>query len=271
MTNPEPATGKPEVGTLPAIVRGKGAKPARTTTPASIEKMLTAAIEKGLSVEQMKELVGLHRQVSDHQAEIEFARAMAGFQADCPVIPKSSKASVVTKSGASYSYKYAELDQIAEVINPIARKYGLSYSWDTEFGEKMLTCTCTVRHVNGHKEKSKFACSTEPSSPGMNKQQESAAALTYAKRQALVQAFGLTTGEPDTDGASDEVILDDQATELQAFVESVVPEAEREDWLRRFWKYMGVKRFVEIKKRDMNKAVKAVEQYAAKKKAEPAT
>lgn len=251
------AVAKPEVRT-PLI---------GVTTPSTITEMMTHALDKGASVEQLKELVLLHERVSDRAAAVEFSRALAAFQAECPFIEKRSIAKVTSrKAGVEYSYRYAELDTIAVAVNPILRKYGLAYTWDSEFTEKLLVCTCILRHANGHSERSRFACPADSPAPGMSEQQKHGGALTYAKRQSLCQALGLTMTDPDTDAVDPTPITAEHADELQAFIESIVPAADRESFFKRFFKYMGIEKLGEIRKDDVNKAIKAVEAYDRQRK-----
>lgn len=172
---------------------------ATTAGKVSIGEILNNAIERGIPTEAMEKIVALYERMADREASQEFSDAMARFQASCPPIVKGSTANITTKSGIKYSYKYAELDTIARHIAPHLQACGLSYTWDSEMKEGYLVCTCTVRHARGHRESAKFGCPTDTAAQ-MSAAQQNGAALTYARRQALIQALGLTTGEPDPDG-----------------------------------------------------------------------
>jgi len=195
--------------------------------PNTITALLTAAIDKKVPVETLEKLVALHERVADRLAAQEFADAMARFQAECPSIPKSSTAKIVTKSGVSFSYNYAELDAIATIIRPILHKQGLSYSWDAKTENGVLCCVCTLRHVNGHAVTATFAAPVE-TSDRMSRSQNAGAALTYARRQALVQVLGLTTTDADTDAAPDtERITEQQVADLLALADEVKVDVKR--------------------------------------------
>lgn len=185
------------------------------TAPGAIIELVRLAVDKGLGVEALERLQVLHERVSDRQAALDFAEAFSRFQASCPPIPKSSAASITTKSGLKYGYKYAELDQIARTTRPHLEANGLSYLWDSVVEKNVLTCRCTLRHLNGHRETSSFSAPVD-SAAGMSEQQKFAAALTYARRQSLVQVLGLTTTDDDNDAAADQVtrITEDQALYL---------------------------------------------------------
>lgn len=199
----------PEVGTVLAP---------RAASGSDVFALIDKAIEHGMTVEVLERLQALHERVSDRAAAVEFAEAMAAFQSQCPPITKLSTGKIATKSGTTYTYKYAELDHIARSIGPILRGVGLSYSWDSATERDTLTCTCTLRHVNGHQVTSKFSCPVANPS-GASDQQKHAMALTYAKRQALVQVLGLTTTDPDHDGGSGALVTSEQVMALEALLQ----------------------------------------------------
>ncbi len=219
----------------------------------SIMQLMAMALEKGGdAVSQIERLVDMKLKLDALSAAREFNRAMADFQAECPPIAKSSTARIMTKGGTSYSYQYAELDEIARTVNPLLARHGLSYSWDSEFAEKSLTCICTVRHINGHSVPAKFALPIDNPS-AMNDQQKVGAALTFAKRYSLISALGIVTGEPDSDGADPATISDEQQTLLQAKLEEYGLDRQR------FLSYMKVRSLAEIPATNFTAALNAIE------------
>lgn len=216
-----------------------------------IGQILRLAVESKVPVDTIERLVALKERMDARSAAVEFNNALATFQAECPSIKKTSTAKIASRSGGEYSYKFAELDQIARVTRPLLVKHGLSYSWDSEMAGEKLVCTCTVRHIAGHAQSAKFVCPTESSS-AMSGQQRHAAALTYARRQSLIQVLGLTTTDHDTDGASEEKVTDAQAKTIEEWIEDAKPD------LAKFFAYMGVKSVADIHARDFQKAIMAL-------------
>lgn len=212
-------------------------------SPSDITGLLHLAVERQLPVETLERLVALHERVTDRAAAMEFAAALAEFQHECPPITKTSVAKITTQTGGSYTYKYAELSHVAEIVNPLLHARGLSYSWDSEItAAKLLVCTCTLRHVNGHREKASFTAPVENKS-GMSEQQKYAAALSYARRMSLVQVLGITTADPDTDGGGDlESISTAQAEELKKLIQEVGADEKK------FLAYVGAASIEEIQK-----------------------
>lgn len=176
-------------------------------------------------VSAMERLVGLQERMDAKAAEKAFNKAMTQFQARCPQILKSSSAKITTKSGGSYGYKYAELDQIDDAIRPLMTELGLSKRFTTEKIGNEIKVTCIVSHEDGHSIQSPFQVALD-SDAAMSLAQKGGAAVTFAKRYALVAALGLTTTETDTDAQmkvdrKPEKINPDQAANLSALLDEV--------------------------------------------------
>jgi hypothetical protein len=167
------------------------------------------------AVEALTKLVDLYERLESKNAKTQFAVDLAAFQGECPPIPKKSTARIATKGGSQFSYRYAELDTIANVIRPYMTKFGFSYTWDSKVNGECISCMCTLQHRSGHQQSALFE---SPIDKGMvvNDTQKHAAALTYAKRQSLIQILGLTTCDPDSDGAQGAMVSQEQANTLKA-------------------------------------------------------
>lgn len=241
------------VTTLQAVPSGGALAPVSAT----IGDILHLAVEKGMDPAGLEKLFALYERDADRKAAQEFAEAKAAFQSQVPPIRKTSEAKVLSqRTGSAHTYRYAELDEIARTVRDPLTKNGLSYSWDSHLSDKgNMVCTCTVRHVNGHKETASFECSTDtPAS--MTAQQKHAAALTYARRQSLIQALGLTTCDPDNDGADlepSETVSAEQAANMEVAVEGVGGDKAK------FLKCFKVERFSDIPLSRYGEALKMIE------------
>lgn len=208
-------------------------------TPDRVFDLMETALASG-KVEDLERLVALHERMTALQAARDFASALAEFQAACPPVPKSSHAKIVTKGGTSYGYDYAELDAIARHVGPELHRHGFSYAWDSELRDGYLRCVCTLRHANGHAATATFTAPVASPS-AMSDQQKHAAALTYARRQSLVSVLGITTGEPDPDGApAGPTLTDEQVVEIEEMLELGKVDAGK------FRAFLGVERLHEI-------------------------
>jgi hypothetical protein len=164
------------------------------STPFSL---IAHAVQSGqMDVETVKELVALQREMKADAAREAYVKAMAAFQSECPVIEKTKP--VKNKHG-EIVYYYAPLESIVKQAGPFIAKNGLSYSFDTTSDEKELTAICKVTHAQGHVETTTFKVPIG-SEAYMTDVQKFGARSTFAKRNAFCNAFGILTGEEDTDG-----------------------------------------------------------------------
>lgn len=129
-------------------------------------------------------------------------KALADFQQEVPVIAKDT---------SGYSYKYADLPAILEVINPLLKKHGLGFTqpingnqittilFHVESGESITSNTDMPFDSLVYEEtqdKKKFVLR---GFEGMNKAQAIGSLITYFRRYAISSLLGLVT-DKDTDG-----------------------------------------------------------------------
>lgn len=211
-------TGITVVGDGPVLETREIAKPA--AQPAAIEAIIAKAVELGRTGAELKELLDVFERLKAQQSEQQFNRAFAEFQAECPAIPRSREANIASRGGAPFSYRYASLEEIDEVVIPILAKHGLSRSFgDAVIDTGFLTITCRLAHVGGHSRQSEFKLPIQTAA-GMSEQQKYGSACTYAKRQAFCNVAGLKTCDLDDDGAgqSNEPISVAQLDEIETLV-----------------------------------------------------
>lgn len=165
----------------------------------SPEALISLAITKGVDVATLERLVALKEKVDAKNAKIEYDDAMAKFQSECPVIKKGKV--VLEKDKQSVRYKYAPLDSIVDQTKEIIAKHGLSYTIRTESDDKFLSAICRVTHTAGHSEDFSFKVPIG-NEQYMSDVQKYGARLTFAKRYAFCNAFGILTGDDDDDAQS---------------------------------------------------------------------
>lgn len=209
----------------------------------NVMDLLYHAIESGAPVDALERLVALKERVDRENARRAFFEALSRAQDEIPEIPKRHHASIVTKSGAAFSYRYAALEDITRTIRPILRKHGLSYAWDVTQGENALVVTCVLRHVDGHEERASFPVPVD-SGARMSAAQANGAALTYGRRQSLIAVLGLTTADDDVDGADvgapSDRITRQQAADLDALIDEVGADRQK------FLAWAGVERIEDL-------------------------
>ena len=201
------------------VVPPKGVSPANP----SAELLIQNAIDKGVPVETMERLLAMRTQIKAEQAQEAFVEAMADFQAECPIIPKTKTVREKAEKGGGIRYSYAPLDVIVHMTKEILAKHGLTYTIKAGVTESAVSASCVVTHRLGHSEVSEFQVPIDPTAY-MNTQQKFASALTFAKRYAFCNALGILTGDEDDDAkaAGDKNINTEQATDpVKAFEDSI--------------------------------------------------
>ena len=167
------------------------------------QSLIAQAIDNKVPVETMEKLLSMRRELKAEYAKEEFDRSLAAFQANCPVIKKTKEVNFTSKrTGGRTQYKYAPLESIVLQVKKLLQQHGFSYTVNTKQNGQ-ITAICKVTHEQGHSEKSEL---TVPIDSGafMNEQQKVASALTFAKRYAFCNAFGILTGDEDDDSRSNE-------------------------------------------------------------------
>ena len=177
---------------------GKGKLAKMEKRDNSIDTMIARAIDRNVPVETMEKLLAMRTQLKQEYAKEEFNRAMSEFQAECPTIQKTKNGGQ-TKFG-KVAYKYAPLESIVEQVKDLIKAHGFSYGIQTEMTEKTVKVFCTVKHIAGHSEISDVLLPLTTKTEIMSAPQVVAATITFGKRYAFCNAFGIMTGDEDIDG-----------------------------------------------------------------------
>jgi len=164
-----------------------------------IDMLISKAVDRNVSIETMERLLAMRKELRAEKAKEAFDAAMAAFQGECPTI-KKTKAGGKTKSGV-IAYHYAPIESIVEQTKEIISKHGFSYAIKTETGEGKVKAICYVKHRMGHSEFSEVEVPLGIKTEIMSNSQHYAAAMTFAKRYAFSNAFGIMTGDDDNDAA----------------------------------------------------------------------
>lgn len=122
-----------------------------------------------------------------------WAKAFVTAQSEMPDIPKSKTATIPTKNGESYEYKYADLPAIIDAVRPVLSNHGLAFAQSVETTDaKEIAITTRIFHIDGGVQ------SFGPLLlPGGNDARGAGSAITYARRYALCAALGIAADEDD--------------------------------------------------------------------------
>ena len=207
----------------------------RASAHVSMADMMLAAINQGIPPEGIKTLSEVYERLEAARAEQAYNDALADFQGQCPIILKNKEITFPTRSGGTFTSRYAEMDTIIEDTRELRAVCGFSYSFEREVTEKAITVWCVVRHRGGHKTRTSFSIPLSREVK-LSEAHAVAGAVTFCERYAFRGAFGITTGMPDNDGKAftGGLCSEEQRKTLQALIDQVKPD------MQRLWKYCGV-------------------------------
>lgn len=162
---------------------------------AALEGLIAKAIEKDSPLDVLTKLNEMRKEMDGENAKRAYFAALSAFQAECPEVPKSRVA-----HGSKFNYNYAPLEVVVRTVSPFLTKHGLSYDLKYEQPEiNIVIATCVAHHVGGHSEESVVKMPIDPEA-FMNPQQQIGSAITYGKRYAFCNVFGIMTADQDDDG-----------------------------------------------------------------------
>lgn len=158
----------------------------------TLDLLLQKAVDSG-AVDVLERLLAVRRQVQADRARDAFYTSLIAFQTACPVIQKSTTATI--KPG--FSYRYCPIEEIAHAIRPLLEQFQLGYRWFAAQQGNQLTVTCRISHALGHIEETSLTVpvGTDQMRPAWPVAQS----LTYAKRYTLCNALGIVVGGEDDD------------------------------------------------------------------------
>lgn len=221
-----------------------------------VASLVQLAIDKGTSVEVLERLVALQERVNEREARAAFFAALAAFREECPPITKTRENTQfeVTREGVKRAARYAPLDEIDRVARPVAAKHGLIWTWDTRVEDALMHISCRVTHVLGHSETTNVSMPHE-SKAGSSPQQKYGSTQMYGMRYSLVAALGITTADPDTDGAGG--AIQEVTEEELANIESLISEVNADRM--KFLDHFKLGTLDQLQRRDYAKAVQMLE------------
>ncbi len=172
--------------------------------------LLQTAMDKGFEPEKMGKLMDLAERWEANQAASNFGRAIADFQARCPLI---------FKGRAADRYAFASYDDIWKVAGPIAADLGISVSFSFPKTDSGQSLTIVHLRVGSHAEERPFSI---PIADMQEVLKQIAAQtkitlaqaygfwLSYQKRYSLCAALNIVVTNEDNDSAGDGAVISDE-------------------------------------------------------------
>lgn len=159
--------------------------------------LLSMALDKGASVETLEKLMALQERYEANEAKKEFALAMAAAKSEIRPIVKAQAVDFTSPKGRT-NYQYEDLAGIADAVDPILARHGLSYRFRSAQNEGSVAVTCILGHQRGHSEETTLSAFKDESG-NKNPIQAVGSTVTYLQRYTLKLALGLAATK-DTDG-----------------------------------------------------------------------
>lgn len=159
--------------------------------------LIERAIEKGLDVDKMTQLFDLQERWEKKEAKKVYDLAMNKLQAELPIIEKKMEGGK-TATG-KVAYYYAPLEYIVDKVRAVISQNGFSYRFKVENEPDKVRVMCIVNHEGGHTETSTMETGLSARTGVMSVPQQIASTVTFNKRYAFMNAFGITVGGEDDD------------------------------------------------------------------------
>jgi len=163
----------------------------------------------------LEKLIDLRNREIDRQAKLDFEDNFAKLRKALEPVTRN-KVNDFLKS------KYATLDEMQDVCDPIIHEHGFSYSWREEpsDGGKIVTMDITGY---GHTRSNSFFCPSITGNKGVNVLQEQGIMSSYGQRYTFKAGFGIRTKDADTDG---QVTIDETMDSYRENIENASDEEE---------------------------------------------
>jgi len=218
--------------------------------------LLNQAVANG-NIELAEKLMGLQERWEKNQARKAFDGAMAAAKAELPVILKSREVDFTSARGRT-NYRYEDMAQIAQQVDPVLTKHGLTYRFRTETEGNNVKVTCIISHRDGHSEENSLSAARDESG-NKNSIQAVGSTITYLQRYSLKAALGLSASvDDDGRGASGngggDKITADQVNVLSAAVDEVGADEIK------FCKYLKVESLADLPASRFDDAMAALAQ-----------
>jgi|AntAceMinimDraft_13_1070369.scaffolds.fasta_scaffold24084_3 hypothetical protein len=226
---------------------------------AEIQSALLKIVERqDIDPERLEKFLDLQIKMEERQAKTAFVSALATFQGVCPIIVKTKG---IKDKGGMIRSKYAPLDEVVYQVKSILVKNGLSYSFDvTKYSEDLQNIVITVSHVGGHSKDFNYPYNPMDEGGSMNNSQRRKSALSYAKRAAFENAFGIVTQGDDDEAQRliDTPISEESISEIKDLIEKTDSD------FAAVLKFLKVDRLEDLSALEAKKAVHALKQKRSK-------
>lgn len=160
------------------------------------DDLVRMAISKDLDTDKLEKIIALVNQQQDRQKKEDFERNFALMRQKLPAIAKKSGAK---DRDGKVLYKYAEIDEIQRLCDPVIFEHGFSYSWREEPIETGKRIWIDITGY-GYTKSNFFDCPQIQATGIQNAIQVAGAMSSYGRRYTFVSGFGIIVEGEDSDG-----------------------------------------------------------------------
>ncbi len=210
-----------------------------------------AASDPNCDVSKMRELLGMHTELSKYAAKKSYYTALAEIQTEIPAIEE--RGGIKNKANEIQS-TYALWEDVNEVIKPILAKYGMALSFRVGFQADKIIVTGVLSHKEGHCEETSIHLPSDTSG-SKNAVQAVGSSTSYGKRYTAGALLNLTSRGADDDGKAgggNGAISEDQAGKIRDLIDRTKADPEK------FCQYMKVDAIPDIRVKDYERAITAL-------------
>jgi len=188
----------PASATMGVPLWNQPAPPLSELRPTGPLAAITQALRDGATPDVLKQMMELQRDYERDEARKAFIAAFAAARAEIKPIRKTETASFDSRrTGEHTEYVFEDMAKIAEYVDPILARHGLSYSFEAKQADgMMLTITCVLEHVQGGSRRAAFTAGHDTSG-SKNPVQALGSTATYLERYTLKAVLGLAAGKDD--------------------------------------------------------------------------
>lgn len=152
------------------------------------------ALNPQVDVAKMEKLLDMQERILDRNAKQAFSMDFVQMKSKLPKVAR-------TKTNSQTKSKYAALEDINKIIDPILNQYGFGTSHRVHQDDKHVTVTAILWHREGHTEETSITLPLDKAGiqGSVNKTDVHAIAssTTYGKRLAICALLNISTGEDD--------------------------------------------------------------------------
>ena len=190
------------------------------------ERLLEKVLESG-NIEVLERYIALRKSEEERQARIRFEEEFSRMRAKLPAIIKS-------KENKAFNSKYAPIEDLQRVCDPIIFSHGFFYTWHEEAIPEGKRVIMDISGY-GHTRSNYFDC---PKIKGNNAQNEIhtvAIMSAYGRRYTFISGFGIVVEGEDADGNTPDVASEDKLRPmLEAMAQQTTQQALMDVYIRHF-------------------------------------